>query len=150
VLRPGGRLSVFEPVNDYAFPEPEGWFHFWDVGPVAGLAERVKAHVRAAARDGTLGGFDERDLLRWAEEAGFREVHLEYRADVAPTDPFPHYEALERSSSNPLAPTLGEAIDAALGPGEAARFRAHLRAAVEEGRGVERQAVAYVWAARGP
>jgi arsenite methyltransferase len=75
VLRPSGRLSIFEPINSYAFPEPDDRFAYYDAGPVRELAAKVKAHYRSVVRDDTLTDFDERDLVAWAEAAGFTEVH---------------------------------------------------------------------------
>jgi arsenite methyltransferase len=146
VLRPGGRLSIFEPINSYAFPEPDDRFAYYDVGAVRELSAKVKAHYRRVAPDDTLTDFDERDLVAWSEAAGFAEVHLELRIDLAPMEPVDNWEARENSSGNPLAPTLREAIEASLTPDEAERFRRHLRAEAEAGRGVERGAVAYLWA----
>lgn len=148
VLKPGGRLSIFEPINRYAFPEPEDRFSFYDVAPVQELAAKVKAHYRRVAADDTLTDFDERDLVEFAERAGFAEVHLELRIDLEPTAPVGDWEARERSSWNPLAPTLKEAIDAALNPAEAERFRSRLRTEAQSGRGLERGAVAYLWAVK--
>lgn len=68
VLRPGGRLSLCEPINRYfGYPPPAnrfGWRTWYDVTPVADLAARVQAvYTRAFPADGTVLGFDERDLL---------------------------------------------------------------------------------------
>lgn len=148
VLRPGGRLSIFEPINSYAFPEPEDRYAGWDVTSVVELASKIKAAYDGLRGDHTLTDFDERDLVAFAEGAGFTEVHLEFRIDVAPKEPDPHWDALEKSSGNPLMPTIGEMMDAALTTEEAERFRAHMRGATAGGRGVERAAVAFLWAVK--
>jgi arsenite methyltransferase len=56
VLRPGGRLSMFEPINRFTFPEPDDRYLGFDVAPIAGLVRRVKdAYNRlGGSRDGTL------------------------------------------------------------------------------------------------
>ena len=148
VLRPGGRLSIFEPINSFAYPQPEHRFAFWDVSPVVELSNRMKAHYRSVAPDQTLIDFDERDLVRWAEEAGFGEVRLDYEVRIEPGYRVPGWEAYEQSSGNPLAPTLRETADAALGPANAERFLGHLRAENEAGRGIDRAAVAFLWAVK--
>jgi hypothetical protein len=55
-------------------------------------------------------------------------------------------KAFARSSGNPLEPTVGETIDAALGPSEARELVEHVRPLVERGEGAWRIAVAYLWA----
>nr|BFE70970.1 hypothetical protein GCM10020092_042710 [Actinoplanes digitatis] len=119
VLRPGGRLSIFEPIN--SFPVRAGADHLFglDLTPVADLAAKVRAQFTPGAPDGgrPMTDFDERDLLGWAREAGFTRVTLDYRAEVdVPGPPVTDWAALKRTSPNPLAPTYGEAIEAALTP----------------------------------
>jgi arsenite methyltransferase len=144
VLRPGGRLSMFEPINSYAFPQPEDRFMYYDVTEVRELATTVKGFYDRMRGDATLTDFDERDLVALAEATGFREVELELKIHVRPAERVRDWETLERSSGNPLAPTLAEAIDGALSAEEAARFRAHLRREDELGRGIDRFAVAFL------
>ncbi len=152
VLRPGGRISLFEPINRFSFPEPPHSFFGYDVAPVQGLAERVKAGYgrltrNAASASGSMMDFDERDLLKFAEKAGFGEIHLELQAKIEPKQP-ERWEAFLRSSPNPLAPTLEEVLQEALTSAEAERFTNHLRPRVEQGQGTYRMAVAYLWAVK--
>jgi arsenite methyltransferase len=89
--------------------------------------------------------FDERDLLALAERAGFKDLHLDYEADVRaprPTD----WERFVQSAGNPLSPTLEEAMNAALTSGEREGFTAHLKPLVESGVGIERRAFAFLTA----
>ena len=144
VLRPGGRLSIFEPVNRFSFPDPDGRFAGYDVGPVADLAAKVEAGMDHQA-DATLVDFDERDLFSFAERTGFEEVHLDYEAHVERRSWLDgDWDAVLRTAGNPLIPTLGEAIEQALTRDEAARFEAHLRPLVERGEARQRRAVAYL------
>ena len=149
VLRPGGRLSIFEPINSFSSPEPEGRFCGFDVGPVADLAEKVKTAEQRLADDATLIDFDERDLITFAERAGFRSVELSYEARVE-HDARPRWladvgwDTFLRIAPNPLAPTFGELVDRALTPEEVERFFGHLKPLYEEGRGTSRTAVAYL------
>jgi arsenite methyltransferase len=149
VLRPGGRLAMFEPINSYAYPQPEDRFSYYDVTEVQELATKVKQFYDRGRGDDTLTDFDERDLVAFAEAAGFCEVELELRIQVRRAERVPDWDTLERSSGNPLAPTLAEAIDEALSADEAARFRAHLRREDELGRGIDRFAVAFLRARKG-
>jgi arsenite methyltransferase len=89
VLKPGGRLSIFEPISSFAYPEPPDDFRGCDVSPVRELAAKVKAvyeKVRSTTNKPMLD-FDERDLISFAEVAGFKEIHLEFRVEIAPGNP---------------------------------------------------------------
>jgi ubiquinone/menaquinone biosynthesis C-methylase UbiE len=43
VLKPGGRLSICEPINRFLCPEPPYLFDGYDVTPVMDLAARINA-----------------------------------------------------------------------------------------------------------
>jgi arsenite methyltransferase len=91
--------------------------------------------------------FDERDLVRFAEAAGFFPVELELRIELRAADPQP-WKVFLNSSGNPKIPTFAEATEEALSSAERERVAAHLRPLVEEGRGVWRMAPAYLWATK--
>jgi arsenite methyltransferase len=90
--------------------------------------------------------FDGLDLLRHAESAGFREIHVELQVDVQPGSWVEDWVRLLGTAPNPNARTVGETIQGALTSEEARRFEAHLRPLVDSGRGVMRSAFAYLWA----
>ncbi len=150
VLQPGGRLSLFEPVHRHFQEDEPGQPRFgpYRVAPVAKLAEKVKAvyRRRQPPEGNPMLDFDEWDLLRWAQEAGFSEVHLELRVDVQPLNKGAKWDVYRLTAPNPRAPTLQEAMDEALSPAEQTAFTAHLRPLVEAGKGVQRLAMAYLWA----
>lgn len=151
VLKPGGRLSIFEPINRFMFPELEGQLWGYDLTPVSELARKVRdVYDRFEEAEETLIDFDERDLLRLAEEVGFREIRLAYEAEVAPRPLITarSWDALLHSSGNPLIPTLAEAMAEALTSTEREAFTAHLRPLVERGETTQRQALAYLLAIR--
>jgi arsenite methyltransferase len=157
VLRPGGRVSVFEPINVFGRWDPEDGSEFMglDTRGVADLALKVKAAFEGSrAGDRTLVDFDERDLLRFAEEAGFSGVELAYEARIAHgaamtwVDDGPPWETLLRTSGNPLAPTFGEVIDGALDADERARFVGQVRPRYEAREATTRSAVAYLTAVK--
>jgi hypothetical protein len=91
--------------------------------------------------------FDERDLVAFAEEAGFFPIDLELQVEVRATEPKP-WPAFANSAGNPKIPTIAEAMDQALTPDERERFANHLRPLVEEGRGVWRMAHAFLTAVK--
>jgi ubiquinone/menaquinone biosynthesis C-methylase UbiE len=150
VLKPGGRISLYEPINRHIASEPDHMFFGYDVTPVQELARRVDAAYTArqdVSRD-PMFTYDERDLLAYAAEAGFGERHLQLHVDVLPHRP-QHWETFARIAPNPLAPTLEEALAETLSPGERTRFIAHLKPRVERGHGTFAVAVAYLWGVKG-
>jgi arsenite methyltransferase len=74
VLRPGGRVSLFEPINSRNV-------RLWqavDLSPLGDLAERVQAWTEAfyANSADPMLNFDEADLERFFADAGFADVAL--------------------------------------------------------------------------
>jgi arsenite methyltransferase len=153
VLRPGGRVSLFEPINRYfgTTPTPHHFpshYDGYDATPLQGLALAfLAAEPPPPLELDPMLDFDERDLLAHAEGAGFGEVHLELRVDVEPLPPR-SWATFVRTAPNPLAPTLEEALARRLTPAESAQLVAHLRPLVETGQGTRRGAVAYLWAVK--
>ncbi len=150
VLRRGGRLSIFEPINRwYRETRPETEFWGFEASPVADLVEKLVAAYEAEEppEQSPLLDFDERDLMRLARAAGFEVLRLEYEASVepkAPTGGPASWTAFWGFAGNPNMPTVGEAVEQVLTPEEARRFEAHLRPLVERGEGITRSAVAYL------
>ena len=150
VLRPGGRLSLYEPVNRFGYDERPDQFWGFDVSAVQDVARKVRAayHQRQPIDSDPMMNFDERDLLAFADRAGFGERHLEFHIDIAPHQPRP-WETFIQTAFNPQIPTLAEAMDDVLTSAEAKAFTAHLRPLVEQGQGLFPLAVAYLWAIKG-
>jgi ubiquinone/menaquinone biosynthesis C-methylase UbiE len=120
VLKPGGRASIFEPINE--------------------VSERVRDNVRASGfydalepefgeirryyegrRDGwwgTLVGWDERDLVGWFEAAGFARIETSYElvAGVRARKPTKAEVAgALRGRPNPSTPSYEEVAREVLG-----------------------------------
>jgi arsenite methyltransferase len=137
VLRPGGRLSIFEPINRFLVDHgPHRLFGLPD-SPVDDLLRKISLvyfDAGSAPAAQTMVDFDERDLLTWADAAGFESVELDYRAELrAPADPITDWEGLKRTAPNPLAPTYGDAIAGVLTPEERERLDAYVQGLVEAG-----------------
>ncbi|HUA46414.1 MAG TPA: methyltransferase domain-containing protein [Solirubrobacteraceae bacterium] len=152
VLRPGGRVSLFEPINRLMYPEPEGRFWGYRVSAVSDLAAKVR--TRFAGEDSAyreaMMGFDDRDLARFAEAAGFETVHVECHLDISPgSEAHPvDLDAFLDIAPNPNAPTVREAIAEALTGPERRRFLEDLGRAVAENDAIRRMAVAYLLATK--
>jgi arsenite methyltransferase len=150
VLKPGGRISLFEPINALMAPVDPGLFFGYDVTPVVALAARIQAIYESIQPRGAnpMNDFDERDLVRYAQDAGFPKISLELQVSVeVGKEPVP-WERFVHTAINPLVPTLGEALGKVLSPREAAEFTRHLRPLVESGTGLERRALAYLTAVK--
>lgn len=148
VLRPGGRISLFEPIN-VLMRDPDRLFGY-DITPVRPLAAKLQGLYESIQPPDVdpMTDFDERDLVRHVEQAGFPVIDLELRVSVKDGKrPVPWERAL-RMSGNPNMPPLGEAIDRVLSTQEIAEFTAHLKPLVERGIGQERKAVAYLSAVK--
>ncbi|MGH3146491.1 MAG: class I SAM-dependent methyltransferase [Rubrobacter sp.] len=152
VLGPGGRLSIFEPINSFRHPEPSHLFMGYDVSPLEDLAGKVRdVYERIQPPDDPMLDFDERDLFDLAEGAGFGEVHLNYEAEVVSGDTYfgiSGWDAFLRVAGNPKIPTIEEAMNEALTPEEVERLTSHLRPLVDNARRKGTLALAYLWAVK--
>jgi arsenite methyltransferase len=151
VLRANGRLSIFEPINSFGYPEPDDLYRGFDATPIREIARKLRA-VGVPTAEHPLLNFDERDLLRLAAEAGFRDIALDYRAEISVG---PHWatevgwETYKRMSGNPLDPTLEEAMTEALSESERVDFETYFRSLLESGRQItRREATAYLCAVK--
>lgn len=150
VLRPGGRLSLFEPINRFSQPMSRGTRFFgFELPHVAEIAGRVRSvfEERQPPDEDPMLDFDERDLVEAAVQAGFLPVRLELRADVKPIEPRP-WETAINVARNPRIPTLDEAMQTALTHGERATLELALRPKIEKGEGTMWFAAAYLVATK--
>ncbi len=150
VLKPGGRLSIYEPINRFGYPPTAHTFGGYDVTPIQEIAQKVWAIYRQIqpATDPMLD-FDERDLIVFAEKAGFKEIHLELRADIQPrSGRSGSWEIFLRTAGNPKIPTVEEAVQQTLTADETEKFLAYLQPLVETGQGTTREAEAHLWAVK--
>jgi ubiquinone/menaquinone biosynthesis C-methylase UbiE len=152
VLRPGGRIALFEPVNRRMADLNRDTLFGYDTTPIRDVAAKVKQVFEAAApSDGAMMGFGETALFYMAEEAGFTNVtvSLELFTVDQPPAGVSGWSNLLATRPNPNAPTYGEAIEHALTVDEADQFEAYLRPLVDSGADAKtRMAVAYVAAER--
>jgi len=148
VLRPGGRISLFEPINRFATDEQCDGFWWYPTDGLAELAARIQSVYDAIQPPSDpMLDFDERDLVRFAQEAGFFPIELELRAEVKPVEPRP-WASFLNSSGNPKIPTFAEAMDRALTPEERREVTKHLQPLVEQGAGTWRMATAFLTAVK--
>jgi arsenite methyltransferase len=148
VLRPGGRISLFEPINSFGLEPRRREFFALDVPELREIGEKLARVFRAAQPDDDpMLNFDERDLMKLAEGAGFFPIRCELRLEVEPV-PARAWDGFLHSSGNPKLPTFAEALKEALTREEAERFAAYLRPRVEQGLGRWRMGHAFLWATK--
>ncbi len=139
VLRPGGRISLYEPINSFAQCDADLRFGGYDVTPVADVVAKLRAVYEAIQPSDSdpMLNFDERDLISLCEAAGFFPLDLLLHAEVTPLEPRP-WQTFVNVAGNPKIPTLAEAMGQALNAEERERLTTHLRPLVESGHGVWR------------
>lgn len=150
VLRPGGRILLAEPVNRFGAEERRrGGFLGY---PAEGLEEigakvwNVYEAIQPPDSDPMLD-FDERDLLRLAEAAGFFPIRLTLDASVEAAAAH-GWDGFLDTAWNPNVPTLREAMAEVLTPDEREQLTTELRPLVERGAGVRRMAFSHLSAVR--
>lgn len=148
VLRPGGRLSIFEPINRFCHEEGRRRYYGLDVTPVQHLADKIMARWKRPEEHPLLN-FDERDLFRWVARAGFDEIRMDFRAEVDVTEWASSADAFLHSSGNPLDPTPEEEMAEALDPAEQAEFESYIRETIASRPSIRRRrAKAYLRAVK--
>ncbi|MCP4360801.1 MAG: class I SAM-dependent methyltransferase [Chloroflexi bacterium] len=150
VLKPGGRISLFEPINRFGYPPPQHIFLGCDVTPIMEITDKLKSvfiKLQPLETDPMLN-FDERDLVEMAETAGFDEICLDLKIEIKPFPDFRTWENLMNTAGNPKIPTLAEAMDQVLSEAEKREFVSYLRPLVEVGEGKVRSSLAYLWAVK--
>ena len=140
VLKPGGRISIAEPVfQDEAFMARAlrdrmqarsadiedrllPLLHRWKAAQFPDTAEAI-------ARS-PIANYSERDLLALVQAAGFADIHLELHIDVRPSDVV-SWDVFLGISPHPWAPTLGDILAEQFTASERDFFERSLRPTVE-------------------
>jgi ubiquinone/menaquinone biosynthesis C-methylase UbiE len=151
VLRPGGRVSIYEPVNRFNEPRsPEISYEGFDMTPVLEIYAKIRDFYRGLQPPDSdpMLDFDERDLIEIADRTGFRQVRLEYYAEIAPPKEARRWEVAIRGAWNPKVPSLEVAMGQLLTPEELERYTNHMRPLYESGAGRARSAHAYLLATK--
>jgi arsenite methyltransferase len=149
VLRPGGRISLFEPVDGMAGPEPERSLLGIDVTPVEPIAQKVRDALWTSGLD-RLHQLDVRELIGSAERAGFVDIGLDLHVDVQRRQSWPAggWDLVRRLAMTPLTPTVEEVLDEVLAADERHAFETFMRHAVERTWPASRTAVTFLRARR--
>lgn len=146
ILKPGGRFSFSEPVNRFKHTN-KSYYDFFgvDVAPIREIADKffVAYGYPLKLDDNTMTDFDERNLLKMLQEAGFAQILLQYEARFSSKVTLPSWEAFYNFSPNPLAPTLKEALAQTLTPEEQQTAINFMKSFAENNTGTMFDAVAF-------
>lgn len=155
VLKPGGRISLVEPVyQDDALAAsalraaidanpPER------VSPMTLLLHRWKAaqypDTEEKILESPIANYSERDMIRFAQIAGFSELHLELHIDTLPSI-VRSWEVFINSSPHPLAPPLSVIMSEQFTAEERQLFERTLRPVIEDPKAVTTDRMLYLTA----
>lgn len=124
VLRRGGRVSIFEPINDVWRVMQERLRKSGHYDSFQPTFDRLMDHYNSS-RSSTFLKWDERDLVSWFEDAGFSEVRLTY--EHTSRRPGPRKRVTDRARAqlraswhnrpNPHDPSFDELVREVLGAG---------------------------------
>ena len=155
ILKPGGRVSIAEPVlRDEALkvsvlkkyieitsPESRDRFltllHRWQSAQYPDTEEAIEKSP--------ITNYTERDLLRFAHTACFTELHMEFHVDVKFSD-VTSWEVYIGTSPHPLAPPLRTILKEQFTQEERDIFEKAMRPSVEAGKSICNQRIVYLTA----
>ena len=157
VLKPGGRVSLAEPIcHDDAYSLAH-LAQFLATRPADATTLDARLFLRwkgaqlpdtaEAIIDNPLTNFTERDLFTIFEAAGFVETHLELHIDTHKLPVMPWENFLD-IAHHPAAPTLREVLTTRFTTSERDHFETGLRPSVEAGQIAHRDAIAYLTAVK--
>jgi arsenite methyltransferase len=156
ILKPGGRLSIAEPVlQDEAFHARALRRRVEDksltMDRFLTLLHRWKAaqfpDTELACAQSPITNYSERDLLNMVGGAGFVNIHLQFHIDVTPSR-VTTWEIFIGTSPHPGAPTLGQILSERFTPDEREFFERLVRPTVESGRNITTERALYLQARR--
>ncbi len=154
ILKPGGRLSIAEPilqddafyvralrkrVEDHSLP-PDRFLmllHRWKAAQFPDTEE--------ACAKSPIANYSERDLLNMVRAAGFEQIHLQLRMDVMPSL-VTSWDVFLGSSPHPWAPSLKQILVEQFTPDERNFFEQMVRPTVESGKNTTTERSVYLQA----
>ncbi len=147
VLKPGGSLSLFEPINSFSRSCGEDRLLGYELDGRESVRKVQAVFNSLQPPTDPMIDFDERSLIHLAEEAGFFPiaVDLELRVERGLAQ---RWTSLLDTAMNPCVPTLREAMAQTLTATEREELKGLLRPLVERGQAVRRAAGCFLWASK--
>lgn len=155
VLKPGGRISIAEPIfwdealaasalKSVIDARPAGYqerfmplLHRWKAAQFPDTPEKISKSP--------IANYSERDLVRFAQASGFAGIHLEFHIDTV-SSVVTSWESFLDSSPHPWAPSLGAILADQFTAEERQFFEPVLRAMVEASQFGATSRIAYLTA----
>jgi arsenite methyltransferase len=157
VLKPGGRLSIAEPIfwdEAVAVSAMKNLIEARSPGnqePILPLLHRWKAaqfpDTPEKIASNPIANYSERDLVRFAQESGFGDIHMEFHIDVSPSV-ITSWEVFLGSSPHPWAPSLGTILAEQFAPEERQLCEPFLRSLIGTPNATAVTRIAYLTAAK--
>ena len=153
ILKPGGRISLAEPVfQDESYfvqalrqaveaqgPQPTDLFlpllHRWRAAQFPDTDEQ--------RRLSPIVNYSERDLLSFVRDTGFGEIHLQLHIDVTPSA-VPSWDVFLGIAPHPWAPPLRRILAEQFSPEERQFFESIVRPTVESGDHITTDRIVYL------
>lgn len=153
VLRPGGRLALFDRLPSWFGPSRDYFLDF----DTTTMRESVDTLLQALATYSTRGddavptyaGVTEHSVFDWMTDAGFEAVGIDVEIRTGLRPVFRTWDDLVAYVPNPMTPSFGALLEEALEPAAVACFRAHLEHEMSRGGGKGRRAGFYAIGTRG-
>lgn len=167
ILKPGGRLSIGEPVfmddgyetvalrnlvdSHKAATPTANSNSLKPLDPFLPLLHRWKAaqfpDTEERLRESPITNYSERDLIRFASGAGFTGIQMELHIDILRSI-ITTWHVFLGSSPHPWAPTVGEILAKQFTPEERKIFEERMRSVVENPKATMTDRVAYLTAVK--
>lgn len=157
VLKPGGRISIGEPIYRDAAVQLAAVTALLLSQPVDARTANIRLwqRCRAAQLPSTMAeiqrnpltSFSERDLIEYFQKTGFNKIHLELHIDFRIQAPMP-WDTFIDSAPRPGAPTLREISASSFTTEEQHQFEQNFRPLAESGQYTTRDTIAYLTATK--
>jgi len=153
VLKPGGRASIFEPINEVGERARNRLLASGFYDKLQSEWGEIYKYYEAHKHDwyGTMVGWDERDLIEWFEAAGFSSVKMSYEFTSGVRTRKPNkvdIAAYIRGRPNPNTPSYEEVAREVLGDRAADYLDRYLQFLLNAGGGIPALASVYLVATR--
>ena len=155
ILKPGGRVSIVDPIfadRAYALAAIGRQLDAGETGAATQYFDFLYRIGRAQLpatlddiRSNRLTNYTERDLVRYCELTGFANVHLRLHVDSITALPMP-WRTYLATSPFAGAPTIADILETRFNASERIEFERLFRARIEAGSIAERNANAYIYA----